>query len=116
MEKSNAKIESEVIPMDVASIPYVAYEMAERRHERRERRHWIAHAVEMALLAFTVGAFVWLWNEYDTVSTIEASGLYALADSNGNVISSDIPVEKIPEIIKSLEDVYGQSKNNETKG
>ena len=109
------EIEKAEIPQDVPNIPYVVYEMSERRHERRERKHWIAHAVAAALIALITLAYVWLWNQYDTVSSTEATGLYAMVESP-SVISSDIPVDKIPEIIKALEELYGQSQSNQKEG
>lgn len=109
------KTKNPEIPKDVASIPYVVYEMSERRHEKRERVHWIGHGVAAALILAICWGFVWLWNQYDTVSSVEATGLYAMVESP-SVISSDIPVEEIPEIIKALEELYGQSQGDQKAG
>lgn len=110
-----SEIEKVEIPQDVPNIPYVVYELSERRHERREFKHWIGHAVAAFLILAISWGFIWLWNQYDTVSTTEATGLYAMIESP-SVVSSDIPVDKIPEIIKALEELYGQSQSNQKEG
>lgn len=49
----------------------------------------------LIVLAVCNVAWVWLWQQYDYVSTssYEANGIYALIDSNGNIVSQDITPE-----------------------
>lgn len=112
MEEKKQNI-TDGLPQDIATVPYVVYEMAQRRNEKREFKHWIAHIIAAFMILLIVGVFVWLWNQYDTVSSVEATGVYALVDSSGNLISADIPTDKIPEILKLLEEneKNGNSQN-----
>lgn len=59
-------------------------------------RPWkVAVLALITCCALTVGAFIWYLNQYDFTgtSTIEATGIYALVDSDGNVIAEDVTPE-----------------------
>ncbi len=53
--------------------------------------------------------FLYLY-QYDFTSTVEQTGVYTLVDSEGNVISSDIPPEQINEILEIINN--GKDKEN----
>lgn len=68
----------------------------------------------------TVGGFIWYLNQYDfsgvTTTTNEystvqtAEGVYAVIDSEGNVIGYDLSSEELQTLMKTLP--YGESDTN----
>ena len=54
----------------------------------------------------TIGGFLWYLNQYDFTSTetvtTTATGVYALIDSEGNVIAQDLSPEDIQSIMEVL--------------
>lgn len=56
------------------------------------------------IIAAIVGVFIWYLNQYDfsSTSTYEATGVYALIDSEGNVVASDLTEEEINMILEVL--------------
>lgn len=63
----------------------------------------------LVVIIAIVGVFIWYLNQYDFTSEQTVSGVYALVDSDGNVVAQDITPEEYEKIIKEIED--GQSKN-----
>ena len=55
--------------------------------------------VALITILAVVGAFIWYFNQYDFISEQTVSGTYALVDSSGNVIASDVPEEYLDQII-----------------
>lgn len=84
---------------DSQTIPLALHEMHMARADRRLR--WLCVAWALSLI-MTVCAFVWLWCQYDYVSTTELSGVYNLVDSQGNVVSADIPPDDVIHILEEL--------------
>ncbi|MGN1230055.1 MAG: hypothetical protein ACI4T5_10450 [Prevotella sp.] len=68
----------------------------------------------IAILA-TVGGFLWYLNQYDFSSTetitTTATGVYALIDSEGNVIAQDLSPEEIEAMMEVLNG-YSEEYNN----
>lgn len=81
----------------------------------REKRSFIERIVILILwtisLVFTIGIFIWYLNQYDFSTTIESTGVYSIVDGNGNIISSDIPPEKIETIMELISN--GKDKSNQ---
>ena len=54
-------------------------------------------------ILITVGGFLWYLYQYDycgeSISTINAEGVYTLVDSEGNVIVQDLSLEEIQEVL-----------------
>lgn len=69
----------------------------------------IALIVSISLLAVmsTIGGFLWYLNQYDFTSEQTVSGVYALVDSEGNVIASDFTSEEMAQIMEVLGDGEG---------
>lgn len=65
----------------------------------------------LILLALTIAAFLLYMNQYDYSTTIEATGLYALVDSNGNIIAQDVTQEELS-AFKEWWEVNGQNQSN----
>nr|DAF76541.1 MAG TPA: hypothetical protein [Caudoviricetes sp.] len=63
----------------------------------------------LTVIIAIVGVFIWYLNQYDFTTEQTVSGVYALVDSDGNVVAQDITPEEYEKIIKEIED--GQSKN-----
>lgn len=92
-------------------------------NERKEKQLKTAHstlaiAIVAALLSIllVVAGFLWYLNQYDFSATStetitnSAEGVYAIVDSDGNVIGSDFTAD---EIQKFLEGVLNDGKSNE---
>lgn len=47
-----------------------------------------------------VGVFIWYLNQYDFTSEQTGSGVYALVDSDGNVVAQDITPEEYKKIME----------------
>ena len=62
-------------------------------------------------LFLTVGAFVFLWLQYDYESTTELSGVYNLVDSQGNVVTADLAPDDVIRILEELN--HGDSQEAE---
>lgn len=69
----------------------------------------IALIVSISLLAVmsTIGGFLWYLNQYDFTSEQTVSGVYALVDSEGNVVASDFTSEEMAQIMEVLGDGEG---------
>lgn len=73
-----------------SDVPYLVWEACEARHERRERRHWIAHGIMALVIAIICVSFVWLWNQYDYEAynynyEQDGHGLNIIGDQNREV-------------------------------
>ena len=68
----------------------------EMLHELKQenKRKGIINAIMLVLWFATIGMFIWYLNQYDfsgtTTTTNSAEGVYAIIDSEGNVIASDL--------------------------
>lgn len=82
-----------------ATVPLAYHEMCEIRHHKKERNILITMA---AVIVAIVISFVFLWLQYDYVTTTEVSGVYALVDSEGNVIASDLEPNDVVHIMELL--------------
>ena len=49
----------------------------------------------MCTILLIIGGFIWYLNQYDFVSSSVATGVYAVIDSDGNVIANDLTAEDI---------------------
>lgn len=57
------------------------------------KRLWITLLVVIGLWAATVAGFIWLWNQYDYTSSVEATGVFTAAD-NSIVTAQDVSPEQ----------------------
>lgn len=67
-------------------VPFAAFEAAEERADRRDRRHWIAHIVELIIIFAMAALFVWYLNQYDfCAETVQqdGEGVNIIEDRNG---------------------------------
>lgn len=87
-------------------VPLTYVKMREVRHSKDMRIMAICWALSVILMA---AAFVFLWLQYDTVSTTELSGVYNLVDSEGNVVSSDLAPD---DVIRIIQELNGEGTNN----
>lgn len=95
---------------DTQTIPLALHEMHMARYNRLLRYMCIAWALS---IAFVVGAFVWLWNQYDYESSTELSGVYNLVDSQGNVVSADLEADDVLRILEELNNGKDQTDPNQ---
>ena len=62
--------------------------------------------VAFCAILMVVAGFLWYLNQYDfsatTTETITAEGVYAIVDSEGNVIGSDFTAEEIQGLLKGV--------------
>ena len=73
-----------------------------------------------AVILIVIGGFLWYLDQYDYMSTsnsyVSATGVYALIDSEGNVVADDLTPEDIERVMEVL-GTYGDSTetaNNST--
>lgn len=70
-------------------------------------------AVALCTVLLVVAGFLWYLNQYDfsatTTETITAEGVYAIVDSEGNVIGSDFTAEEIQSLLKGVLTTDGTS-------
>lgn len=67
-------------------VPFAAFEAAEERADRRDRRHWIGHVIELAIIVLMAALFLWYLNQYDfTAETVQqdGEGVNIIGDRNG---------------------------------
>lgn len=110
MENTKEKLPVSIEYNEVQTVPLALHEMHMARYNRLVRWLCIAWAIT---IAFVVGAFVWLWNQYDYESSTELSGVYCLVDSEGNVISADLAPDDVVRILQELEN--GKSKEDQNQ-
>ena len=69
--------------------------------------------VALCTVLLVVAGFLWYLNQYDfsatTTETITAEGVYAIVDSEGNVIGSDFTAEEIQGLLKGVLSTDGTS-------
>ncbi len=95
---------------EAQTVPLALHEMHMARLNRLLRWLCVAWAASVIII---VGAFVWLWNQYDYSSSIEANGVYNLVDSEGNVITSDISPDDVIRILETLDNGEGKGNTNQ---
>lgn len=82
-----------------------------REKHKTNRMPWIALFVTLVILFATNVAWMILWNQYDTVSSYEANGIYALIDSSGNIIAQDVTDEQL-QAFKEWWEINGSSQSD----
>lgn len=65
----------------------------------------------LVAILMTVAGFLWYLNQYDFSSSVSATGVYTLVDSEGNVIAADLSPQEIMEVLDS----YGQSNQSQNQ-
>lgn len=110
MENKKEKLYVSMEYNEVQTVPLALHEMHMARLNRLLRYLCIAWALS---IAFVVGAFVWLWNQYDYASSTDLSGIYNLVDSEGNVISADISPDDVVRILEELNNGKDQTNQNQ---
>ncbi len=110
MDKVKEKLHVSMEYNEVQTVPLALHEMHMARYNRLVRWLCVAWALSMV---FVVGAFVWLWNQYDYESSNELSGVYNLVDSQGNVVSADLDPDDVIRILQELENGKDQADQNQ---
>lgn len=93
----------------IQTVPLAYHEVCMERNRRILKTLCICWAITVISI---VGGFIYMWLQYDYVSTVDATGVYCLTDSAGNIISSDIMPEDIPNILEAIENSKNQSETN----
>ena len=110
MENKKDRLSVNLEYSEEQTIPLALHEMHMARADRRLWRLCICWAVSVIII---VGAFVWLWCQYDYESTTELSGGYNLVDSEGNVVSSDLEPDDVLRILEELNNGKDQKDQNQ---
>lgn len=88
---------------ETATVPLAYHELCMQRNARNIKNIVIGWAASVIAI---VALFVFMWLQYDYVaadsSTTLATGVYALIDSEGNVISNDLSAEDISNILPQI--------------
>ena len=70
-------------------------------------------AVALCAILLVVAGFLWYLNQYDffatTTEMVTAEGVYAIVDSEGNVIGSDFTAEEIQGLLEEVLSTDGTS-------
>ena len=103
-EKSTERIEGEIEGINFAT------EIL-RQLKDTIRRQWIMLIIVLCLWATTIGAFLLYLNQYDYSTSYEATGVYALIDSNGNIVAQDVTDEQLKAFTEWW-DINGDSQEN----
>lgn len=84
MDCETCKNESKII-----SVPYLAYESYEARHDRKEKRLLIALIISVFLMFASNAVWLWAWMQYDytseeivTTYQQDGRGLNIIGDNN----------------------------------
>jgi len=110
-KEKSGNVESEEMQQP-AVVPYIVYEVAEQRHQVKEKRKDYIMVFLVALLFAANMIWLYVFQSYDYSTTAEYSGIYNLVDSEGNVISSDITPDDITKIMEILGNGKGQNHQN----
>ena len=84
---------------------------------KKEKHMFVERIIWVLTIILIVAGFIWYLNQYDFTSTSEsymdysAEGVYALVDSEGNCISSDLTYEEAMALMEEMDD--GNSTNGE---
>lgn len=89
-----------------ATVPLAYHEVCMTRNRKTLLNVVLCWAISIVL---AIGLFTFLWLQYDYTNTTEVSGVYALADSEGNVIASDLAAEDIIRIMGEISNGQNQS-------
>ncbi|MCM1232190.1 MAG: hypothetical protein NC489_18870 [Ruminococcus flavefaciens] len=91
---------------------------AQIRQQQKDFKHML-YGFLIAIFAIVAGFLLYL-NQYDfsgtTEYSYEATGVYALVDSEGNVIAQDLTpseIELIMEVLSTYGDSAGDSRENQ---
>ena len=86
-------------------------ENARKTHllKQKEKHFFIYIIVSILVLFATVIAGVWYLNQYDFTSEQTISGVYALVDSEGNIIAEDISPEEYEQLMEMINNGEGQN-------
>nr|DAT41480.1 MAG TPA: Cytochrome oxidase maturation protein cbb3-type [Caudoviricetes sp.] len=90
---------------------------SERKDHQLGNLHKILTGViigSLCAILMVVGGFIWYLNQYDFESTSTATGVYALVDSEGNVIASDFTPTEIQNIMEVLNNYGNGNQDQET--
>lgn len=104
---------------------FIATELLSELKRENERKATQIKRLQVALVAVVlaafvsilalVGGFIWYLNQYDfssEYSTVQtAEGVYAVIDSEGNVIGQDLSTEQLTQLMEEL--TYGESNVQE---
>lgn len=73
--------------------------------------------IALCAILLVVAGFLWYLNQYDfsatTTETVTAEGVYAIVDSEGNVIGSDFTAEEIQGLLEGVLSNDGTSNPND---
>lgn len=88
-------------------------ERKERQIQRLNKTLAATIVIALSAVLLVVAGFLWYLNQYDfsatTTETITAEGVYAIVDSEGNVIGSDFTAEEIQGFLEGVLNGDGES-------
>lgn len=91
--------------MDDKSVPYIVYESAQARSERRDKRLILALIIVTAMMFISNIFWLWAWMQYDYTSEESVITLDSQDGGNANYIGHD------GEISNGTSDGYSQEKD-----
>lgn len=96
---------------------FIVSELIKELRDQNERKDKLSRNLlaalcgSLAVIVLIVVGFLWYLNQYDFSSTevIEATGVYTLVDSEGNVVAQDLSPEDLEAIMEVID---GEDQNN----
>ena len=77
----------------------------------------VTTAIALCAILMVAAGFLWYLNQYDfsatNTETVTAEGVYAIVDSEGNVIGSDFTAEEIQGLLEGVLSNSGESDPND---
>ena len=90
--------------------------------ERKDRQLGNLHKIltgviigALCAILMIVGGFIWYLNQYDFEGTTTPTDVYAVVDSEGNVIANDLTPEEIQSIMEVLHGNSQSGQNTNTQ-
>lgn len=76
------------------------------------KKLWIALFISIGALAVVVVGFLIYLSQWDYVTSYEATGAYAIIDSQGTVIASDFTADEIQKLLEEAGKIADNNTNN----
>lgn len=93
--------------MEDKNVPYIVYESAQARSERRDKRLILALIIVTAMMFISNIVWLWAWMQYDYTSEESVITLDSQDSGNANYIGHD------GDISNGTSDSYSQEKDKD---
>ena len=89
---------------------------AENARKDNQIRQLVTILATFITVLIVVGGFIWYLNQYDFIdevtTTTSAEGVYAVVDSDGNIIGQDLTADQIEQLMEGINNGEGNEDEN----